>query len=59
VTELLVPYERGDILASIHREGEVMSVVNEDAGIRVKALLGSASAGRLDEFVVVPDRGAA
>ena len=56
VTELIVPYERGDVLASIHREGEVLTVVNEDEGIRVRALLGSASAGRLDEFVVIAPR---
>ena len=27
VVELLVPYERGDVLASVHREGEVVSTV--------------------------------
>lgn len=52
VVELLVPYERGDVLASIHREGEVVSTFHEDGGIRVRARLGEASAGRLHEFVV-------
>ncbi|MFM7684668.1 MAG: GTPase HflX [Actinomycetota bacterium] len=52
VVELLVPYERGDVLAAIHREGEVVSTFHEDGGVRVRARLAEASAGRLAEFVV-------
>ena len=52
VTELLVPYNRGDILASIHREGEVVMSELEDGGMRIRARLSSASEGRLREFVV-------
>jgi GTP-binding protein HflX len=52
VVELVVPYERGDILASIHREGEVVSTTHEDEGVRVRARLAEASVGRLSEFVV-------
>ena len=52
VVELLVPYERGDVLASIHREGEVVSTFHDESGVRVRARLGSASAGRLAEFRV-------
>ena len=52
VVELLVPYERGDVLASIHREGEVVSTFHDEAGVRVRARLGDASAGRLSEFLV-------
>jgi GTP-binding protein HflX len=54
VLELLVPYERGDVLASIHREGEVVSTTHEETGVRVRARLAEASAGRLAEFVVTP-----
>jgi GTP-binding protein HflX len=54
VVELLVPYERGDVMASIHREGEVVSTTHEDGGIRVRARLADASRGRLTEFVVAP-----
>jgi GTPase len=50
--ELLIPYERGDVLASVHREGEVVSTSHEDGGVRVRARLGDASAGRLSEYVV-------
>jgi len=52
VTELMVPYDRGDILASIHREGEVVMSELEDDGMRIRARLSSASEGRLREFVV-------
>jgi len=54
VVELVVPYERGDVMASIHREGEVVSTSHEDAGIRVRARLADASRGRLTEFIVTP-----
>jgi GTPase len=53
VTELFIPYERGDIIAAIHREGEVVATFEEAEGMRVRARLDEASAGRLAEFVVV------
>jgi GTP-binding protein HflX len=52
VVELEVPYERGDVLAAIHREGEVVSTTDEPGRLRVRARLSDASAGRLAEFVV-------
>ena len=52
VVELLVPYDRGDVLAALHREGEVLTSVHEDAGIHVRARLSRPSVGRLAEFVV-------
>jgi GTP-binding protein HflX len=54
VVELLVPYERGDVLAAIHREGEVVSQTHTDDGVRVRARLDGAAAGRLAEFAVAP-----
>ena len=54
VVELLIPYERGDIVAAVHREGEVVSIANVDEGIRIRARLAGASAGRLSDFVVAP-----
>ncbi|CAB4597255.1 unannotated protein [freshwater metagenome] len=57
VTELLVPYDRGDILAAIHREGEVVLTEQEPDGMRIRARLSEASEGRLREFVVAPDDG--
>jgi GTP-binding protein HflX len=52
VVELVVPYDRGDVMAAIHREGEVVSTSHEESGIRVRARLSDASAGRLAGFVV-------
>ncbi len=52
VIELLVPYERGEVLAAIHREGEVLSTSNEEGGIRVRARMAEASAGRLAGFAI-------
>ena len=54
VVELLIPYDRGDVIASVHREGEVVSTSNEAEGIRIRARLAGASAGRLAEFAVTP-----
>ena len=54
VVELAVPYGRGDVLAAIHREGEVVSSTDEPEHLRVRARLSDASAGRLAEFVVAP-----
>ena len=53
--ELLIPYDRGDVLASVHREGEVVSTSHEELGVRIRARLADASAGRLSEFVVDAD----
>ncbi|HEY1282342.1 MAG TPA: GTPase HflX [Acidimicrobiales bacterium] len=52
VVELLIPYERGDVLAAVHREGEVVSQTHTDNGVRVRARLDDAAAGRLSEFAV-------
>jgi GTP-binding protein HflX len=52
ITELLVPFERGDILAALHREGEVLVETASDEGMRVRARLDDASVSRLREYVV-------
>jgi GTP-binding protein HflX len=54
VIELEVPYERGDVLAALHRDGEVLVEVHVDSGTRVRARLPRADVARFDEFVVVP-----
>ena len=55
VYELIVPYDRGDILASVHREGEVVSIGDGADGTGeawlIRARLSDASAGRLSKFV--------
>ena len=51
VYELVIPYDRGDALAAVHREGEVVSVGDGPDAWTVRARLSDASAGRLSEFV--------
>ena len=52
VVELAVPYDRGDVLAAIHREGEVVSTTDDPEMMKVRARLSAPSAGRLSEFIV-------
>jgi len=52
VVELLVPFDRGDVVAAVHREGEVLVEAHEEAGTRIRARLGEAGASRFREFVV-------
>ena len=52
VVELVVPFERGDVLASLHREGEVLVETADADGMRVRARLDAASASRLRDYVV-------
>ena len=50
VVEYVVPYDRGDVLAALHRAGEVLVEVHAEGGTRVRARLPDASAGRFAEF---------
>ena len=51
VVELVVPYDRGDVLAAVHREGEVVSEAHEDDGVRVRARLDAAARGRVADLL--------
>ncbi len=50
--ELVVPYDRGDVLAALHRHGEVVSSEPGDEGMRVVARLDDEARSRFDELVV-------
>jgi GTPase len=52
ITEFVVPYERGDILAALHRAGEVLVEVHDPHGTRVRARLPEAAVGRFSEFAI-------
>jgi GTPase len=56
IVELLVPYERGDVVAALHREGEVLVEVHAEGGTRVRARLPRETLPRFDEFVVTHER---
>ena len=51
VVELVVPYERGDVLAALHRVGEVLVEVHDDGGTRVRARLSDPVFSRFRGFV--------
>ena len=51
VVELRVPYDRGDVLAALHREGEVLVEVHEEGGTRVRVRLAEAVASQYRDFV--------
>jgi GTP-binding protein HflX len=53
LAELLVPWDRGDVLASVHREGQVLSEAAEETGMRLTARLEPASLWALRDYVVV------
>lgn len=52
VLELEVPYERGDILAAVHREGEVLTETHDERCARVRVRVDAAGAARFREFEV-------
>ena len=52
ITELLVPFDRGDLLAALHREGEVLVETATEDGMLVRARLDEVSVSRLHEYVV-------
>jgi GTP-binding protein HflX len=49
--DLFVPYDRGDVIAALHRAGEVVTETPEDDGVRISARLAASSAPRFAEFV--------
>ncbi len=50
VVELSVPYERGDVLAALHREGEVLVEIHDEQATRVRARLPKGGLDRFREF---------
>ena len=54
VVELVVPYDRGDIVAAVHREGEVLVEAHEADATRLRARFDRAGANRFREFMTRP-----
>jgi GTP-binding protein HflX len=50
VTELVVPFERGDVLAALHREGEVVDEAHGEGGTVVRVVLDDAGRARFRAF---------
>jgi GTP-binding protein HflX len=53
IVDLVVPYDRGDVLAALHRDGEVLIEVHDEHGTRVRARLPASANGRFSEFAAV------
>ncbi len=54
VIELVVPWERGDVLAAIHREGEVVGQTDGEQYATVQVVLDEVGQARFAEFVATP-----
>ncbi|MGQ0833112.1 MAG: GTPase HflX [Microthrixaceae bacterium] len=52
IVELAIPFDRGDLLAAVHREGEVLVELPDDAGMRVRVRLDDAALGHFGAYVV-------
>ena len=52
VVELLVPFDRGDVLAEVHREGEVLAERIEEGGMRLATRLDEAGTAKLAAWQV-------
>ncbi|MDQ1439598.1 MAG: GTPase [Acidimicrobiaceae bacterium] len=52
VVELIVPFDRGDVVAAVHREGEVLVEQHEEGATRLRARLDQAGTARFREFLV-------
>ncbi len=52
IVELVVPFHRGDVVAALHREGEVLVERQEEEATRFRARLDGAGAARFREFLV-------
>ena len=55
IVELHIPYERGDVLPALHRDGDVLVTVHDDTGTRVRARLPDAVVGRYADLVTAVD----
>jgi GTP-binding protein HflX len=52
LVDLVVPFERGDVLAAAHRSGEILDERAGEGGMHVRGRFDEASMGRLRDYVV-------
>ena len=53
LVDLLVPYDRGDIVASLHDRGRILTTEYVEGGTRITAMVNGMDEGSLKEFAVV------
>ncbi len=51
--ELSIPYERGDVIAALHRSGEVLDQHDSGSGLAVRVRLDDAGRTRFSQYVTV------
>jgi GTP-binding protein HflX len=51
VVEFVVPYDRGDVIAALHREGEVLVEVHDTSGSRIRARLPRQGVERFAQYL--------
>jgi GTP-binding protein HflX len=51
VVELVIPWARGDVLAAVHREGEIVGEVAGEHTTRIQVVLDAVGTSRFREFV--------
>jgi len=49
--QMFIPYQRGDVIAALHRSGEVLTETAEAEGLRVSVRLEESELGRFREFL--------
>ena len=54
--DLLVPYDRGDVVAALHAAGAVINEAYEEAGTRVRARLREDQVPRLERYMLPAER---
>jgi GTPase len=54
VVQLVVPWARGDVLAAIHREGEVVGQSDGEESATLQVVLDDVGRARFAEFVAAP-----
>ena len=52
LVDMVIPFDRGDLLAAAHREGEVLVEEPGEGGMHVRGRFDDAAVGRFSEFVV-------
>ena len=55
IVELVVPYDRGDVVAALHRDGDVLVEVHAEGGTRLRARLPRVDLRSYEPFIVEPD----
>jgi GTP-binding protein HflX len=54
VVQLAIPYDRGDVIAAVHREGEVLAEHASDDAMELRVRMDDASLGQFTAFMTAP-----